>query len=82
MESDKNISCEDEHANTQYIGCSRKTVIDMNTSTFAPLLQSTVKMPTQAAPQEDLATLLSCPEGQVVDVVALVTNVSQPVQKA
>ena len=67
--------------NTKYLGCSCKIVIDMNTSTFQPVLQSTVKMPTQAAPPEDLATLLRCPEGQMVDVIALVTNVSQPVQR-
>ena len=35
-------------------------------------------MPTQATPPEDLATLLSCSEGQVVDVIALVTNISPP----
>ena len=64
--------------NSKYLGCSCKVLIDMNTSTFQPVLQSTVQMPTQAAPPEDLATLLSCPEGQVVDVIALVTNVSQP----
>ena len=64
--------------NSKCLGCSCKVVIDMNTSTFQPVLQSTVKMPTQAAPPEDLATLLSCPVGQVVDVIALVTNVSRP----
>ena len=67
--------------NSKYLGCSCKVLIDMNTSTFQPVLQSTVKMPTQAAPPEDLATLLSCPEGQVVDVIALVTNISQPEKK-
>ena len=64
-----------------YLGCPCKFLIDMGTSTFQPVLQSTVKMPKQPAPPEDLATLLSCPEGQVVDVIALVTNVSQPVRK-
>ena len=67
--------------NSKYLGCSCKVVIDMNMSTFQPMLMSTVKMPTQAAPPEDLATLLNCPEGQVVDVIALVTNVSTPEQK-
>ena len=67
--------------NPKYLGCSCKILIDMNMSTFQPVLQSTVKMPTQPAPPEDLATLLNCPEGQVVDVIALVTNVSQPERK-
>ena len=64
--------------NSKHFGCSCKVLIDMNTSTFHPVLQSTVKMPAQAAPPEDLATLLRCPEGQVVDVLALVTNISRP----
>ena len=42
--------------NTQYLGCSCKVVIDMNTSSFEPVLQSTVKMPLQAAPADDLET--------------------------
>jgi hypothetical protein len=67
--------------NPKYLGCSCKVVIDMNTSTFQPVLQSTVQMPMQATPPEDLNTLLQCPAGQVVDVLVLVTDVSQPVQK-
>ena len=66
---------------SKYLGCSCKVLIDMNTSSFQPVLQSTVKMPMEAAPPEDLATLLSCPEGQNVDVIALVANVSHPVQR-
>ena len=50
----------------------------MNTSSFEPVLQSTVKMPLQAAPADDLETLLQCPEGQLVDTIALVTDVSNP----
>ena len=64
--------------NPKYLGCSCKVLIKMNTSTFQSVRQSTVQMPTEAAPPEDLATLLSCPEGQFVDVIALVTNVSLP----
>jgi len=67
--------------NTKYLGCSCKVVIDMNTSSFEPVLQSTVKMPLQAAPPDDLETLLQCPEGQLVDTIALVTDVSSPVCK-
>ena len=52
----------------------------MSTSTFQPVLQSTVKMPTKPTPPDDLATLLKCPEGQVVDVIALVTSIS-PAEK-
>ena len=67
--------------NTKYIGCSQKIVIDMNTSNFQPVLQSTVSMPGQATPPEDLFTLLQCPPGQLVDVIALVAAMSEPVQK-
>ena len=66
---------------TRFLGCSCKVVIDMNTSSFQPVLQSTVKMPAQAAPADDLETLLQCPQGQVVDTIALVTDVSSPVCK-
>ena len=65
--------------NPKYMGCSCKISIDMNTSKFEPVLQSTINMPMQAAPPEDLATLLECHEDQVVDVVALVKKVSEPV---
>ena len=61
----------------KYLGCSCKIVIDMNATTFQAVLQSTVKMPIQATPPEDLSTLLQCPEGQFVDVLALVKDVSE-----
>ena len=67
--------------NPKYIGCSCKVVIDLNASTVHPVLQSTERMPMQATPPEDLNTLLQCPEGQVVDVLALVSEISEPVQK-
>ena len=41
------------------------------------MLQSTVKMPQQATPPEDLSTLLQCADGQLIDVIALVTHVSE-----
>ena len=41
----------------KYLGCSCKIVIDMNISKFEAVLQSTVTMPKQATPPEDLATL-------------------------
>ena len=44
--------------NPKYQGSSCKALIDMNTSSFVPVLQSTVTMPNQATPPEDLATLL------------------------
>ena len=47
----------------------------MRNSTFEPVLQSTVQMPKQVTPPEDLNTLLQCPGGQAVDVVALVKEV-------
>jgi len=64
-------------SNAKYLGCSHKVVIDMNASNFQPVLQSTVKMPQQATPPEDLSTLLQCGHGQVVDVIAFVTHVSE-----
>ena len=39
--------------NSKHLGCSCKVLIDMNTSTFQPVLQSTVKMPTQATPRNE-----------------------------
>lgn len=66
---------------TQYLGCSCKVVIDMNTSSFQLVLQSSIKMPLQAAPPDDLETLLQCTQGQLVDTIALVTDVSSPVSK-
>ena len=65
--------------NSKYSGASCKVVVDMNTSTFEPVLQSMVKMPMRHTPPEDLNTLFKCPEGQVVDVIALVRDVSHPV---
>ena len=65
----------------KYLGCSCKVVIDMNISKFTPVLQSTLSMPRQATPPEDLTTLLECSEYQVVDVIALVTQVSEAVER-
>ena len=67
--------------NPKYLGCSCKVFIDMNTSSFQPVLQSTVQMPIQATPPEHLSELLQCPGGQSVDVLALVKAVSEPSQK-
>ena len=67
--------------NPRDLGCSHKVAIVMNKSTFTPVLQSTVKMPTQVAPPDDLATLLKRPKGQIVDAIALVAHVSEPVLK-
>ena len=64
-------------SNAKYLGCSHKVVIDISASNFQPVLQSTVKMPHQATPCEDLSTLLQCGQGQVVDVIAFVTHVSE-----
>jgi len=64
-------------SNAKYLGCSHKVVIDINASKFKPVLQSTVKMPQQATPPEDLNTLLQCAPGQLVDVIAFVTHVSE-----
>ena len=38
-------------------------------------------MPKQATPPEDLNTLLACPAGQFVDVIAFVTNMTERSQK-
>ena len=65
------------NSNTNYLGCSHKVLIDINASNFQPVLQSTVKMPQQATPPEDLSTLLQCAPGQLVDVIAFVTHVRE-----
>ena len=67
--------------NPKYMAAPCKVLIDMKSSTFSPVLQSTVPMPKQAAPPEDLADLLQCPTGQLVDVTALVTGLSLPESK-
>jgi hypothetical protein len=59
-----------------YTGSPIKVVIDMNATTFQPVLQSTVAMPVQATPPEELATLLESPANQRVDVLALLVSVS------
>ena len=41
-----------------YLGSPIKIVIDLNSTVFQPLLQSTVTMPSHPTPPEDLATLL------------------------
>ena len=61
----------------KYLGCSHKVVIDMNASNFQPMMQNAVKMPELATPPENLNTLLQCSPGQLVDVIAFVTNVSE-----
>ena len=61
----------------KYLGCSIKVAIDLSTPNFQSVLQSTVTMPNQATPPEDPYTLLKCIPGQVVDVIAFVTNVSE-----
>ena len=53
----------------KFLGCSHKVAIDLNESNFQPVLQSTVKMPKQATPPEDLRTLLKCILEQLDDVV-------------
>ena len=64
-------------SNSEYLGCSHNVVIDMDASTFQPVLQSTVTMPEQATPPENLNTLLKCEPGQLVDVIAFVTHVGE-----
>ena len=49
----------------------------MNASNFHPMMQSVVKMPEAATPPENLNTLLQCSPGQLVDVIAFVTNVGE-----
>ena len=57
-------------------------VIDLNAPNCQPVLQSTVIMPKQATPPEDLHTLLKCIPGQVVDVIVFATNVSERFRKS
>ena len=60
-----------------YLGCPIKVVIHMTATTFEPVLQSTVAMPTEPTPSEDIATLLDSPNQQRVDVLALVVGVGE-----
>ena len=60
-----------------YTGSPIKVVIDMNATTFQPVLQSTVAMPAQATPPEDLATLLESPNYQRVDVLVLLVSLER-----
>ena len=57
-----------------FFGLSYKVAIDLSAPNFQPVLQSTVKMPKQATPPEDLHTLLKCIPGQVVDVIVFATK--------
>ena len=57
-----------------YIGSSVKVMVDLNSSTFLPVLQNTTHL--KAQPEEDLAALLEAPANQRVDVTALVCKVS------
>jgi hypothetical protein len=59
-----------------YIGSSVKAVIDLNSSTTAPVLQSTAFAQLVPTPAEDIATLLDATNNQRVDVTALVVKVS------
>ena len=59
-----------------YIGSSVKAVVDMNSSTLSPVLQSMTLANLKAQPEEDLAALLEAPANQRVDVTALVCKVS------
>ena len=60
-----------------YLGSPVKVVIDMNSTSFQPMMQTTVTMPAQPTPSEDLATLLESPNNQRVDVLALVVSVGE-----
>ena len=51
--------------------CKDVVVVDMNTSMFEPVLQDMVKLPMHPTPPADLNTMLKCPEGQVIDVIAM-----------
>ena len=59
-----------------YIGSPVKVVIDLNLSTFTPVLQSIEFASVLPSPAEDLATLLDAANGQRVDVIALLVMVS------
>ena len=59
-----------------YIGSSVKAVIDLNTSTVTPVLQSTAFANLVPTPAENLDTLLQAPSSQRVDITALVVKLS------
>ena len=58
-----------------YVGVPVKSVIDLAQTKCAPVLQSTVFMPPQPTPAEDLVTILDMREPQRVDVTCLVRSI-------
>ena len=58
-----------------HIGSPAKAVIDLNASTFNPVLQNTAFAALLQTPAEDFATLLEATKRQRVDVTALVVGV-------
>ena len=65
-----------KHDKPLYIGCSVKATIDINTSKFTQVLQSTEFQGLEPTPAEDLSALLKSPANQRVDITALVTEIS------
>lgn len=60
-----------------YIGSSVKAVVDLNSSTMTPVLQSTEFAQLVPTPAESLETLLQAPASQRVDITALVVKISE-----
>ena len=60
-----------------YVSSPIKAVVDIQLTTFQAVLQSTLPMPAQATPPEDLETLLDSPENQRVDVTALLVDMTE-----
>ena len=65
-----------KHDKPLYIGCSVKATIDINTSKFTQVLQSTEFQGLEPTPAEDLSALLKSPANQRVDITALVSEIS------
>ena len=62
--------------NRSHLGCTVKVVVDLAKTTWAPVLQSTVPMPSEPAPVEMLSDIVSVKASQRCDVICLLQNVT------
>ena len=62
--------------NRSHLGCTVKVVVDLARTTWAPVLQSTVPMPSEPAPVELLSDIVSVKAPQRCDVICLLQNVA------
>ena len=63
--------------NSSHVSCPVKVAVDLCKTTFTQLLQSTVQMPKQPAPPEQLSDLLKVSKMQKCDVTVLIQSISE-----